>query len=240
MKLNVDEIVFQESFRTLDSKRVDFYKKEFSAGREVPPILVDENLVLMDGIHRLTAARLLGLKTIAVERHVQSPMDLHNRVKIADAITAATKEAVARVPFIDRRQASEIRCQLLNKQNQIKANEEEQNKTEQIIVSLTGKIAVLQPLLKKYRAGLAKQPHYAGLVDETSLKITNLERDLVFWKKDLGRVTRIVESQKKLLKEFLSQTPGKGYPTNGELLQQQDELRKLEREAASELRAASF
>jgi len=239
MKLNVDEIVYDQT-RTVNSDRVAHYKKEFEQGREVSPILVDDTNQLVDGIHRLTAARLLKHKTIAAERHVATPLDLYNRSAITDAISRATTEAMARVPFVDRRQASEIRNQLRVKQAQIEGNEAEQTKTEQIIVSLTGKVAALRPLLKKYQAGLAKQPHYAGLVDETSLKMSNLERDLVFWKKDLERVTRIVVSQKKLLKEFLAQTPGKGFPTNGELLEQQDELRKLEREAANELRAASF
>jgi molecular chaperone DnaK (HSP70) len=240
MQLNVDEIVYNESFRTLDSKRVDYYKKEFEQGREVPPILVDENLVLMDGIHRLTAARLLKHKTISAQRHIQTPLDLHSRSAITDAISAATKQAVARIPFIDRRNASDIRCQLTNKKNQIRLQEEDQVKAEQTIVKLTGKIAALQTLLKRYRKLVEKQPHYAGLVDETSLKIRTFEADLEFWKKDLDRVTRIVDSLKKLLKGFLAQTPGKGFPSNGEMLAADDELKKEEREAANELNAASF
>jgi hypothetical protein len=240
MQLNVDEIVYNESFRTLDSKRVDYYKKEFEQGREVPPILVDENRVLMDGIHRLTAARLLKHKTISAERHIQTPLDLHSRSAITDAISAATKQAVARIPFIDRRNASDIRCQLASKKNQIRLQEEDQTKAEQIIVKLTGQLVSLRKLDKKYRALVGKAPHYSGLAEETSLKIRRLEADLEFWKTDLARVSRIVASHKKLLAEFLSQSPGKGFPTNGELLQQQDELRKLEAEAVSELRAASF
>ena len=95
-------------------------------------------------------------------------------------------------------------------------------------------------MLKKYRKLLDKSPHYAGLIDETSLKVGRLEHDLAFAKKDLERIQRILKSHKKLLSEFLSQTPGKGFPTNGEMLVADDELKKLEREAQDELRVASF
>lgn len=227
--------------RPLDDAQIAFYRGEFEAGRAVAPIVVDGNLNLQDGTHRLAAAKQLGHKTIRGEFfHVASHMDLPNNQKIADAISAATKEAVARVPFIDRRQASQIRCELGTRKAQIAGQEEDQVKAEQTIVKLTGKIAALRPLLKKYQQAMPKQPHYSGLVDETAKKIATLESDLAFWKKDLDRVTRILASHKKLMAEFLSQTPGKGFPTNGEMLVADDELKKLEREAANELNAASF
>ncbi len=161
-------------------------------------------------------------------------------MEIVDAISAATKQAAACVPFIDRRVASSIRVQVSNKKAQIAAQEGDQQKAEQTIVKLTGKIAACRPLLKKYQQALAKQPHFSGLVDETAKKIATFESDLAFWKKDLDRVKRIVDSQKKLLKEFLAASPGKNYPTNGEMLVADDELKQLEREAAAELNAASF
>jgi hypothetical protein len=241
MNLNVDEIVYQESsVRPLNSDRVAYYKKEFEQGRDVPPILVDNNLMLVDGAHRLTAARLLGHDTISAQLHIQTPLDLHNRAGIADAISRATTNALSRQPFVDRREASSIRVQVSNKKSQIAAQEGEQQKAEQYIVKLTGQLVSLRALDKKYRKLLDKSPHYAGLADETSLKIRRLEGDLEFAKKDLARIERIVASHKKLLAEFLSQTPGKGFPTNAELLEQQNEIKKLEAEAANELRAASF
>lgn len=233
MNLNVDEI--QDSgVRPLNSDRVAHWKKDFEQGREVPAILVDENLVVVDGRHRLTAARLLKHKTIAAERHIATPLDLHNRSAIADAIGAATKEAVSRIPFVDRRNASEIRCQLACKKNQIRLQEEDKSKAEAIITKLTGQLVSLKALEKKYKKSLDKQPHFAGLVDETSLKIRRIEADLEFWKKDLDRITRILKSHKKLLTEFLSQTPGKNFPTNGEMLVADDDLKKAESEARGE------
>jgi hypothetical protein len=234
MNLNVDEILQDSGLRPLNSDRVAHWKKEFEQGREVPAILVDENLVVVDGNHRLTAARLLKHKTIAAERHIATPFDLNGRQKIADAISAATKEAVARVPFIDRRNAIEIRSQLACKKNQLRLQEEDATKAEQYIVKVTGQIAALQTLLKKYRKLLDKSPHYAGLVDETSLKIGRLEHDLAFAKKDLDRIEGITTSLKKLIKEFLSLTPAKGYPTNGEMLVADDDLKEAEREARGE------
>jgi hypothetical protein len=241
MKLNVDEVVFeQHPLRPVNSARVDFYKKELEHGREVAPILVDENNMLVDGVHRLVAHQLLGQKTIAAERHIPTPLDLPHNKAIADTISALAKASLANVKFVDRRVASSVHCELANKKNQLRLQEEDQTKDEQTIVKITGKLVSLRALNKKYRSLLDKSPHYAGLVDETSLKISGLESDLAFWKKDLDRVTRIVDSLKKLLKEFLAQTPGKGFPTNGEMLVADDELKKLEREAANEMNAASF
>jgi hypothetical protein len=142
---------------------------------------------------------------------------------------------VARVPFIDRRNAIDIRSQLACKKNQITpARGGCRRKAEQYIVKVTGQIAALQTLLKKYRKLLDKSPHYAGLVDETSLKIGRLEHDLAFAKKDLDRIEGITTSLKKLIKEFLSLTPAKGYPTNGEMLVADDDLKEAEREARGE------
>ena len=238
MNLSVDEVIYEQ--RPVNSDRVAFYKKEFEQGRDVPPILVDDSRRLVDGIHRLTAARLLKHKTISAERHIATPLDLYSRAAITDAISAATKEAVSRIPFIDRRQASAIRCELASRKNQIRLQEEDQTKAEQIIVKLTGQLASLRKLEKKYRGLVGKSPHYSGLVDETSMKIRRLDSDLEFWEKDLDRVLRIIASHKKLLDEFLAQTPRKGFPTNAEMLVADDELKKLENEAASELAAASF
>ncbi len=234
MQLNVDEILQDSGIRPLNSDRVAHWKKEFEQGRDVPAILVDGNLVVVDGNHRLTAARLLKHTTIAAERHIATPLDTNGRQKIADAISAATKEAVSRIPFIDRRNASEIRFQLACKKNQIRLQEEDQTKAEQYIVKVTGQIAALQTLLKKYRKLLDKSPHYAGLIDENSLKVGRLEHDLAFAKRDLERIQRILKSHKKLLAEFLSQTPAKGFPTNGEMLVEDDDLKKAESEARGE------
>ena len=230
----IEDVLLQEGLRPVDSKRVEFYKQQYTERREVPPVEIDANNVLVDGHHRYTAQRLLGRTGIEVVLHIATPFDAPGSQAIAAAISAATKEAVARVPFIDRRNAIDIRCQLANKKNQIRLQEEDQSKAEQYIVKVTGQIASLQTLLKKYRKLLDKSPHYAGLIDETSLKVGRLEHDLAFAKKDLDRIERILKSHKKLLSEFLSQTPAKGYPTNGEMLVADDELKEAEREARGE------
>lgn len=230
----IEDVLLQEGVRPVDSKRVEHYKKEYSEGREVPPVLVDANGSLVDGRHRYIAQRLLGRATIETVLHIPTPHDFQASQELEKAINKATLEAVGRVPFVDRRNAIDIRCQLANKKNQIRLQEEDQTKAEQYIVKVTGQIASLQTLLKKYRKLLDKSPHYAGLIDETSLKVGRLEHDLAFAKKDLDRIQRILKSHKKLLSEFLSQTPGKGFPTNGEMLVADDELKEAEREARGE------
>ena len=230
----IEDVLLQEGLRPVDSKRVEFFKQQYTERREVPPVEIDANNVLVDGHHRYTAQRLLGRTGIEVVLHIATPFDAPGSQAIAAAISAATKEAVARVPFIDRRNAIEIRSQLACKKNQLRLQEEDATKAEQYIVKVTGQIAALQTLLKKYRKLLDKSPHYAGLVDETSLKIGRLEHDLAFAKKDLDRIDGITTSLKKLIKEFLSLTPAKGYPTNGEMLVADDDLKEAEREARGE------
>jgi hypothetical protein len=171
----------------------------------------------------------------------ENPADSPGSQEIQKAISAATKEAVSRVPFIDRREASTVRCQFLQKQAQVELQKKDKTAAEQTVVKMTGQIAALDALLRKYRKLLDKQPTiYSPLVDETNLKINKIRHNLEFETKDLDRITRILDSHEKLLQEWLVQTPGKGYPTNLELLKQQDELKKLEADAANELRAASF
>ncbi len=62
--------------RPLDEAQIAFYRGEFEAGRAVAPIVIDGNFNLIDGTHRLAAAKQLGRKTIIGEFfHVASPLD---------------------------------------------------------------------------------------------------------------------------------------------------------------------
>ena len=168
--------------------------------------------------------------------HITTPFDLPGRKEVADAISRATKEAVARVPFVDRRNASSLRCEFENFKGRLHGQEADRVKAEQAIVKFTGRLVDLRKLLKKYQELAAKSPQYSQRVDETASKITTVESELAFHKKDLERVSRIIDSIKKLMKQFLADTPGKGYPTTAEMLRDQDELRKLEAEAADLVR----
>ena len=89
----------------INPERVKFWKSEFAAKRDVPPIEVDTEMNLVDGRHRLTAAEELGHKTIAVVLHVASLMDLPRNKEMSAAIGAASREAISRVKFVDRREA---------------------------------------------------------------------------------------------------------------------------------------
>jgi hypothetical protein len=231
MHMQVSEIIYRESpANPINPARVEFYKGEFRAKRDVEPILVDENQVLVGGVHRLSAAKALGHKTIAVESHVQTPLDLHGRKGIADAISQATESVKPK--FVDRRDPVGLRNELANFQVRHDLQEKDRQYCAASVVEVTGKLVAQQKLLAKYEKLVVKQPHYQSGIEDLKLRIRKLQRDLDFAKDREARLTKIVDSIKKQIVGFLAHQP-EGFPSNAQLLKEAAEVKNMERELAA-------
>lgn len=229
----INEIKYQENtWNPLNAERVAFYKAEFAAKRDVAPIEVDAEMNLVEGRHRLEAAKALGHKTIAAVLHIASPMDLPGRQAIADAINRDAKERTKNVKVVDRREAPTVRAELENLQRRGAAQEAERAAAAQSVVTLTGRLVQLRKLKKQYEKVTETQPRNRSLIEEADTKITAGEQNLALAKKNEERLTKIVASINTQIEDFLKASPGKGFPTNAAFLKESAELQKMERELA--------
>lgn len=65
-QVNIDDLIFAETSQ--DSGNVRSIKNAIKDGEELPPPIVDEDYAILDGHHRVLAAKELGIKTIPVIR----------------------------------------------------------------------------------------------------------------------------------------------------------------------------
>ncbi|MGA8761818.1 MAG: hypothetical protein WB562_02925 [Candidatus Sulfotelmatobacter sp.] len=232
-EFRISEIKYGQTLTPVNEEQVAFYKREFAAGRAVAPILVDANMALLEGRHRLEAAKSLNLKTISGDFHIATPLDLPGRKEIAAAISAATAGLARNIKIVDRRDPASIRTELENFQHRRGLLEKDRAYCAASVVEVTGKLVALRALKKKYATLAETAPHYGRAVDEAAGKIAKLEPDLAFAKDRESRLQKIVDSIDKQIENFLAHTPGKGFPTNAGLLQEANEIKKMERELAA-------
>jgi chromosome segregation ATPase len=231
--LKIEELNTREhTLVQLDEKTVQRYVDDFDAGREVPPVSIDTERNVVDGCHRLAAAKRLGRKTIEVVPHIMTPLDLPGRKAIADGINRDAQQRTKNVKVVDRREAPTLRAELANLQHRGAAQETERAAAAQYVVTLTGRLVQLRKLKKQYEKVTETQPRNRALIEEVDTKITAGEQNLAQAKKNEERLTKIVASINTQIEEFQKASPGKNFPTNAEFLKEAADLQKMERELA--------
>jgi hypothetical protein len=153
------------------------------------------------------------------------------REEITTAISAATESVKPNV--VDRRDPVSLRNELANMQVRHDLQEKDRQYCAASVVEVTGKLVAQQKLLEKYQKLVVKQPHYERGIEDLKLTIRKLGRDLDFAKDRESRLTKIVDSIKKQIKEFLEHTPGKGFPSNAQMLKDHESVQQMEKELAA-------
>jgi hypothetical protein len=160
--------------------------------------------------------------------HQPSYMDLPENQEIAAAIVAAGREVKDRTPFVDRRNVVSLRAELGRLQHRGNLQEAELVQMSHAVVTLTGKLVAARKLAKKADPVVEGSHHTSALRE----RIWKGESDLAELKDREDRLTKICASIKKQIMEFLDSSPGKGFKTNYQLLQDLQETDQAERQVA--------
>lgn len=145
-------------------------------------------------------------------------------------IQRAFRERLANEPFIDRRDPAHIRTELQGLKNAEAMQRSNLDATQRKIVESTGHVAQLRTLLKAYEKQPVS-PRTNSTMFDAGEKLRVAEKELQAVKQRAVRIAAGIENAAQHQKEFLAARPREGHPTNLELVQQDIERAKLEREA---------
>jgi|HubBroStandDraft_1064217.scaffolds.fasta_scaffold00047_11 hypothetical protein len=132
----------------------------------------------------------------------------------------------------DYRDPVAIKHELKNREAQIQLDEDTLAKTSRSVVVATGKLAALRKLRKEHAKNAETQPTCESYLRDIDVKIERQEEAVADLTAHEARLGRIVDAKKKLLSDFLRQTPHKKLKTNKELLADHGVIRKLRDELA--------
>jgi chromosome segregation ATPase len=118
------------------------------------------------------------------------------------------------------------------KTTQLEGNEKSLHSAETAVVDLTGRIAQLQETRRKYER-MRQLPDVLRRIEGCDAEIGRVREMLGQQKANFERMTKIVESQKKILAEWLAHRPFEGALTNLEVLEELKELAALDKIVAN-------
>jgi hypothetical protein len=111
---------------------------------------------------------------------------------------------------------------------QLEANEASLHDAETGVVGLTGRLVQLQETRRRYE-GMRQLPDVLRRIEGCGAEIGRVKEMLDQQKANFERFTKIVESQKKILAEFLAHRPFEGALSNLEVLEEMKALEALDR-----------